>query len=297
MNRQLSWKKSFAQRRKRAKDRQAKRGHNFAAKNLLYSRVVLVQNADPDHAQGEKSMRKVMLATTLLLLSAASATSQTADEIIAKYVKTVGGMDKIEAVKSLRRTGKVIAGGGFEIPIVEENKRPNMFRQDITIQGLVGTSAYDGKNGWKIQPWQGKKDAETMGEGELKGVIEEADFDGPLVNYKAKGNKVEFVGMDEVEGTDTYKLKVTLANGETRYFYMDTDYFVPIKIETKRIVRGNEVEFETILGDYKEVAGWYVPFSVEVGGKGSQFKQKIVYEKIEANMALDDSRFAMPKKP
>jgi len=242
-------------------------------------------------------MRKVMLATTLLLLSAASATSQTADEIIAKYVKTVGGMDKIEAVKSLRRTGKVIAGGGFEIPIVEENKRPNMFRQDITIQGLVGSSAYDGKNGWKIQPWQGKKDAETMGEGELKGVIEEADFDGPLVNYKAKGNKVEFVGMDEVEGTDTYKLKVTLANGETRYFYMDTDYFVPIKIETKRIVRGNEVEFETILGDYKEVAGWYVPFSVEVGGKGSQFKQKIVYEKIEANISLDDKRFAMPVKP
>src|SRR5262245_40421254 len=127
-------------------------------------------------------MRKVMLATTLLLLSAASATSQTADDIIAKYVKTVGGMDKIEAVKSLRRTGKVIAGGGFEIPLVEENKRPNLVRQDITIQGLVGTSAYDGKTGWKIQPWQGKKDAETMGEGELKGIIEEYDFDGPRVN-------------------------------------------------------------------------------------------------------------------
>lgn len=242
-------------------------------------------------------MSKPILALTLLLLCAAGASSQTADEIVAKYVKTVGGIDKIEAVKSLRRTGKVIAGGGFEIPVVEENKRPNLVRQDITIQGLVGTSAYDGKTGWKIAPWQGKKDAEAMGEGELKGIIEESDFDGPLVNYKAKGNKVEFVGMDEVEGTDTYKLKVTLANGETRYFYMDTDYFVPIKIETKRFVRGNEVEFETVLGDYKEVAGWYMPFSVEVGGKGSQFKQKIVYDKIEANVSVDDSRFAMPKKP
>ena len=242
-------------------------------------------------------MLKAMLAMMLLLLCAAGAMSQTADEIIAKYIKTVGGMEKIDAVKTLRRTGKVIAGGGFEIPIVEETKRPNMFRQDITIQGLVGTSAYDGKNGWKIQPWQGKKDAETMGEGELKAAIEEADFDGPLVNYKAKGNTVEFAGMDEVEGTDTYKLKVTLANGETRYFYMDTDYFVPIKIETKRIVRGAEVEFETVLGDYKEVAGWYIPYSIEVGGKGSQFKQKIVYEKIEANIPLDDKRFAMPVKP
>jgi hypothetical protein len=266
-------------------------------KNLLSSRAVLVQNAVPTHRSRRKLMRKVMLAIMLLLVSAAGAVSQTADEIVGKYVKTIGGMEKIEAVKSLRRTGKVIAGGGFEIPIVEENKRPNMFRQDITIQGLTGTSAYDGKNGWKIQPWQGKKDAETMGEGELKAVIEESDFDGPLINYKAKGNKVEFVGMDEVEGDATYKLKVTLANGEARIYYMDTEYYVPIKIETKRIVRGAEVEFETVLGDYKEVAGWYVPHSIEVGGKGSQFKQKIVYEKIEANVPLDDKRFAMPVKP
>lgn len=242
-------------------------------------------------------MRKALLAFTMLTLCSAATAAQTADEIIARYVKTVGGMDKIEAVKSIRRTGKVIAGGGFEIPIVEENKRPNLVRQDITIQGLVGTSAYDGKVGWKIQPWQGKKDAETMGEGEMKAIIEESDFDGPLVNYKAKGNKVEYVGMDEVEGTDTYKLKVTLANGETRYYYMDTDYYVPIKIETKRIVRGNEVEFETVLGDYKEVAGWYLPYSVEVGAKGSQFRQKVSYETIEANIAIDDTRFAMPKKP
>ena len=242
-------------------------------------------------------MRKVLIAFLVMTFCACATVAQTAEEIVAKYVKTVGGMEKIEAVKTIRRTGKVIAGGGFEIPIVEENKRPNFVRQDITIQGLVGTSAYDGKTGWKIQPWQGKKDAETMGEGELKGIIEAADFDGPLVNYKGKGNKVEYVGMDEVEGDDTYKLKVTLANGETRYYYMDTEYYVPIKIETKRIVRGNEVEFESILGDYKEVSGWYMPFSVEVGGKGSQFKQKITYEKIEANVPVDDKRFAMPVKP
>jgi hypothetical protein len=242
-------------------------------------------------------MHKVLFALAVLAFTSAGASAQTADEIIAKYVKTIGGMEKIQAVKTLRRTGKVIAGGGFEIPIVEENKRPNSVRQDITIQGLVGTNAYDGKVGWKIAPWQGKKDAETMGEGELKSILEEADFDGPLVNYKEKGNKVEFVGMDEVEGTDTYKLKVTMANGETRFYYMDTDYYVPIKVETKRIIRGNEVEIETVLGDYKEVAGWYIPWSVEVGAKGSQFKQKIAIDKAEANVTLDDGRFAMPKKP
>ena len=242
-------------------------------------------------------MRKVLLAITVLAFSAVFASAQTADEIIAKYVKTIGGMEKIQSIKTLRRSGKVIVGGGFEIPIVEENKRPNSVRQDITIQGLVGSNAYDGKVGWKIQPWQGKKDAEAMGEAELKDILDEADIDGPLVNYKEKGNKVEYVGMDEVEGTDTYKLKVTMANGETRFYYMDTDYYVPIKIETKRTIRGNEVEFETVLGDYKEVSGWYMPWSLEVGPKGSQFKQKIAIDKAEANVTIDDGRFSMPKKP
>ena len=159
-------------------------------------------------------MRKVTLLFAVLFFSVVSVAAQTADEIIAKYIKTVGGMDKIQAVKAIRRTGKVIVGGGFEIPIVQENKRPNLVREDITIQGLVGTNAYDGKVGWKIEPWQGKKDPEALGEAELKGILEDADFDGPLVNYKEKGNKIEFVGMDEVEGTDTYKLRVTLANGD-----------------------------------------------------------------------------------
>jgi hypothetical protein len=245
-------------------------------------------------------MRKAVLAFAILAIAAVSATAQTADDIVAKYIKTVGGMEKIQAVTALRRTGKVIAGGGFEIPLVEENKRPNLVRQDITIQGLIGSNAYDGKVGWKIAPWQGKKDPETMGEAEMKSIIDSSDFDGPLVNYKQKGNKVEYVGMDEVEGTDTFKLKVTMKNGEVQYFYMDTDYYVPIKIDTKRMIRGAEIEFETVLGDYKEVDGWYIPYSVEVGAKGSPFKQKIAYEKIEANVTIDDRRFSMPsagKKP
>jgi hypothetical protein len=242
-------------------------------------------------------MRKVILVFAVLALSAVSATAQTADDIVTKYIKTVGGMEKIQAVTALRRTGKVIAGGGFEIPLVEENKRPNLVRQDITIQGLIGSNAYDGKVGWKIAPWQGKKDPETMGEAEMKSIIDSSDFDGPLVNYKQKGNKVEYVGMDEVEGTDTFKLKVTMANGEVQYFYMDTDYYVPIKIDTKRMIRGAEIEFETVLGDYKEVDGWYIPYSVEVGAKGSPFRQKVAYEKIEANVTIDDRRFSMPSTP
>ena len=227
-------------------------------------------------------------------LVAVPLSAQTAEEIVARYVKTVGGMDKIQAVKTLRRTGKFTGGGGFEATVVQENKRPNKVREEFSLQGMTGINAYDGATGWKVEPWQGKKDPESLSEEEMKNIIEAADFDEPLVNYEQKGNKVELVGTEQVEGTDAFKLKVTLKSGDVRYYYMDTEYYVPIKVEVKRMIRGAEQEFETSLGDYKEVAGWYLPHSMEMGRKGSAERAKITYERIEANVDIDDRRFQRP---
>ncbi len=239
-------------------------------------------------------MRKSLLTLAGLAVLAAPLQAQTTDEIIAKYLTNVGGMDKIQAVTTLRRTGKVVLGGGFEAGVIQESKRPNKLRQEFVFQGMTGVNAYDGKTGWKIEPWQGKKDPEALSEEEMKQIVEDADFDEALVNYRQKGNKVEFAGTEQVEGTDVYKLKVTLASGDLRYYYMDTDYYVPIKIDIKRMIRGAEQEFETTLGDYKAVAGWYLPYSIETTRKGSEDTQKITFEKIEANVPVDDGRFAKP---
>jgi photosystem II stability/assembly factor-like uncharacterized protein len=240
-------------------------------------------------------MRRALLALSGVILCAVSAGAQTADEVIAKYIARSGGMERIQAARTLRRLGKYTGGGGFEARVIEENKRPNRVRQEFLFQGMVGVNAYDGSTGWKIEPWQGKKDVESLSEEELKSIIADADFDGPLVNYKAKGNKVEYLGTEPIEGTDAHKLSVTLAStGEVRIYYMDTDYFVPIRIDTKRMVRGAEREYETSFGDYKSVDGWYLPFAVETGVKGSPFRQTINYETIEANVALPNARFSKP---
>lgn len=239
-------------------------------------------------------MRKIALMLATVALFALPASAQTVDEILSHYFKTVGGMEKIQAVQTLRRTGKFIGGGGFEAVVVQENKRGSSVREEFSLQGMTAINAYDGKTGWKIEPWSGKKDPEALEEEEMRSILESADFDGPLVNYKQKGNKVEFIGMDKFEGTDTFKLKVAEPNGDVYVYYLDTDYYVPIKIDTRRLVRGAEREYETTLADYKEVAGWYLPFSFETNTKGSQDKSKIVYEKIEANVSIDDSRFRMP---
>lgn len=242
-------------------------------------------------------MRRALLFIASLALLATPVFAQTADEIVSKYVKTIGGMEKIKAVNTLRRSGKFTGGGGFQATIVNENKRPDKVREEFQIQGMTGITAWDGHAGWKIEPWEGKKDPESLGEEEMKSIVEDSDFDGPLVDYKSKGNKVRFVGMEPVEGTDAYKLEVTLPNGDVFDYFMDTDYYVPIKINSRRFVRGEQREYETSLGDYKAVDGWYLPFSYETGQKGSTNTQKITYDKIEANVTIADSRFQRPPEP
>ena len=238
-------------------------------------------------------MRYTLLALAALPLAAASLPAQTANDIIAKYIARVGGQERIDATQSLRRTGKFIGGGGFEAIVVQENRRPNLVREEFAFQGMTSINAWDGKEGWKINPFGGKKDAETLSEDEMHGILLDADFDEPLIGYRAKGNKVELVGMDQIEGTDVQKLRVTLPNGDIRLYYMDADSGVPIRMEETRLVRGAEQQFETTLGDYKPVNGWLMPFSIASGPKG-QDKSTVHYEKIEANVNIDDRRFGKP---
>lgn len=245
-------------------------------------------------------MRNALLALASVAAIAAPLGAQstpTADDIIARYIKTVGGADKIQSIRTLRRVGKYTGDDGFEAIVIEESTRPNKVREEFSIQGMTGINAYDGANGWKIDPFGGKKDPESLSEEEMRSIVEDSDFDEPLINYQQKGNKVEFVGMDQVEGTDVYKLKVTLKSGDTRYYYMDTDSYVPIKYESKRTIRGTSQETETTLGDYKQVGGWYLPFSMESRRKGSSGSQKITFNKIEFNVPIDSTRYTRPKLP
>jgi len=241
-------------------------------------------------------MRCALLVPAALVFCGVPLSAQSVDSIIGKYLQASGGIAKIQALQTLRRTGKYTGGGGFEAVVIQENKRPTSVREEFSIQGMTGINAYDGRDGWKIEPWQGKRDPESLGEDEMHGILDDADFDGPLVNYQAKGNKVEFQGTEQIEGSDAYKLKVTRPNGDVSFYYLDTEYYVPIRIDTQRMIRGAPQEFETSLGDYKQVNGVYLPFSSESGAKGSSStdRGKITYDKIEANVPLDNVRFSRP---
>jgi outer membrane lipoprotein-sorting protein len=239
-------------------------------------------------------LRRLSLLASLTVILTPVLSAQTVDDIIAKNEQARGGLDKIKAVQSIRSTGTMSMGGGMEAPGMMIQKRPDMARLEFTVQGLTAVQAYDGKTAWQIMPFMGKKDPEVMSADDKKDIEENADIDGPLVDYKSKGNKVELLGKDKVEGTDAYKLKLTLKNGDVITDYLDADSFLEIKQETKRMIRGSETEVESSLGDYKEVNGLMLPFAIENGIKGSQEKEKLTLSKIELNIPVDDSIFKMP---
>jgi Outer membrane lipoprotein-sorting protein len=177
---------------------------------------------------------------------------------------------------------------------VQENKRPGRVRMETIIQDMAEVQAYDGKSGWQVSPFEGRRDPELLSEDDSKSLQVAADIDGPLVDYRDKGHKAELVGHDSVEGTDCYKIKLTLKNGDIRYYYLDTDSFLELKLETQTSIRGTIREDEVYYGDYEQVNGLYYPFAIEAGQKGDTDRVKATVEKIEQNVPLDDSLFSVP---
>jgi outer membrane lipoprotein-sorting protein len=223
----------------------------------------------------------------------ALAHAQTLDEIVSKYIQAHGGLENLRAIKTMRITGK-FSEGGFRAAFVQENKRPNKVREEQIIQGMAAIQAYDGKTGWQVSPFNGRKDPDLLSADDTKSLVEDADIDGPLVDYKNKDHRAELMGHDPVEGTDCYKIKLTLANSDVRYYYIDTDSFLEIKVETERNIRGTVHYDEAIYGDYEQINGVYFPFAIETGAKGEVDRMRFTVEKVELNIPLSDSQFSVP---
>jgi len=222
------------------------------------------------------------------------ANTQTAEELVNKNIQAKGGIEKMKAIHSVRTTGKLNAGGGFIATVSQENMRPNLVRQNVSLQGMTAIQAYDGSAAWQIQPFGGHKDPEMMGEDDLRDLLLAADFDGPLVDYKEKGNTVEYLGHDVVDGDDALRLKVTLKNGDILYYYLDPDSSLEIRRESQQFIRGSIREHVFDMGSYKPVNGVMYPYSLSDGPKSNPAAQTTTIEKIEVNLTIPSSDFALP---
>lgn len=231
----------------------------------------------------------------LLGAGAAVAQEMTLEQVLARHYEAIGGLENWTSLQSMRATGRVTLMPGTEAPLVITVMRPMKVRLEFTFQGMTAVQAYDGTTAWMVMPFMGKTEPEPMPTDMAKDVIEQSDIDGPLIGYQEEGHTIELVGLVDVEGTKAYQLKVTLKNGDVQQYYLDAEYFVPIKIDGSRTVQGNLVEFETVISDYKEVGGLMIAHSIEAKPKGAPTGQVITLDAVEINVPVDDTIFAMPQ--
>ena len=240
-------------------------------------------------------MRKILLslaAVAALLGANGVAAAQTVDEIVAKNYKAKGG-DKWKSTQSMRMTAR-ISIQGMELPMTIVSKRPNLMRQDMTFQGVSIVQAYDGVTAWTINPMMGSDAATEVPGPVAESLKEQADFDGPLVDYKAKGFTVELVGNEDLNGAKVHHLKLTKKDGKSTHFYIDVATGVELKVTSEADMGTGPMTIETELSDYRAVDGILVPMSIKQNSPNGAVS--ITVDKVEFNVAIDDKLFKMPGK-
>lgn len=173
--------------------------------------------------------------------------------------------------------------------------RPNRIRTEFTAQGLTGVCAWDGEHGWQVSPLDGNMEPRPMPPESARLALEQADFGGPLLGWKEKGNTVELVGRAPEGGREAWQLKVTPKSGTPRNLYLDAQSYLLVRSESPREVAGRTIEAETTFADYREASGLRFAHSIEIGVKGRPGRVSVVVETVEIDPVLDDARFRMPE--
>jgi outer membrane lipoprotein-sorting protein len=250
----------------------------------------------------QQGMKRMAVALALAVGVAGAASAQTADELVAKNLKAKGGVDNLKAVQGMKITGRVTlpgagGGAGIEIPMTILTKRPNRFRQESEFNGQKIVVGFDGTKAWMINPMMGQNGPMPIEGERLEMVKQQADLDGPLVDYKAKGTTIEVQGLETVDGKQVHKLKVTPKTGRSVMLYLDA----ATGLEAKTVVSAPAeaagpgapaATLESVFSNYQSVGNLTMPHTVQQKANGQVMQINI--DKIELSPAADDAVFAMP---
>ncbi len=244
------------------------------------------------------SLRSAAALLGVLLSAGAPAMAQSADELVAQNLAARGGAAALDAIESVKFDGMVIFPGDFQLTYEEVRTKAGDVRVDMALQGLTLVQGWDGKTGWRINPFEGRKDAERMSDDEARSMADTGSIRGPLQKAAMQGSTVTYLGREDFDGTNTYKLKVTEKDGDEFVYLLDPDTMLEVKMVETRKIRGAPQVFEYEFGDYEKIAGVYFPMSVEswLAGQGNN-RQRTIIASGTANVPAPASLFAQPASP
>jgi outer membrane lipoprotein-sorting protein len=222
-----------------------------------------------------------------LLAAAAVATlaAQSADDVVTQHLNAKGGLARLKAVSSIRQTSEMTRDG-MTMGMVIVARRPNLARQELTLQGKTIVQVFDGTTGWMINPFTGSSDPVALTGPEADLTREQATFDSPLVDYQARGTVVELVGTEEAAGKKVHHLKVTTKSGRVQDVYIDA----ATGLESRVVTQTPQGPVDQQFSDFRDVEGVKIPFAIrtQVGAVGT-IDIKVL--KAEINPPLDDALF------
>jgi outer membrane lipoprotein-sorting protein len=229
-----------------------------------------------------------------VLAGVTAASAQTVEAIVANNIAARGGLDKIKAVQSIKETSQLTAQG-MQAAVTITAKRPNMMRQDVSVMGMSMVRSFDGTTAWMLQsggqPGAAPPGPIVIPEPEAASIRDQANFDGPLVDYKAQGTTIDLVGTETLNGKKVYHLKLATKDQHIIHCYIDTQTNLEVRIVNE--VQGGSIEQQ--LSDYREVEGLKFPFLVRTL-QGGNVLAELQINKVELNQPVDDAIFKMPAK-
>ena len=229
-----------------------------------------------------------------LTLAASGAAAQSVDEIVAKNLAAKGGVAALKAVRAMRISATVKPNAEIEIPVTVTTARPNKLKQESTVQGQQIVMAFDGQTAWAINPLMGSETPRVIEGPELDSLRSQADMDGPLLDYKAKGTTVEFVGVETVGDKKTNKLKITRKDGQSQELFLDVDTGLEVKAVSQVTRQGQTFTAESYFSNYRSVGSLTIAHSIAQKAMGQEISFTI--NKVEILPEVDDAVFKMPGK-
>ena len=234
-----------------------------------------------------------IISVIALFLALSSSYGQDVDNIIKEHFKATGHQ-KMLKLESRVLTGKsVITSMGIEMPFVITMARPNMIRVESTFQGTKMIQTFNGEKAWMLAPMMGSTEPTELSGPELKLLTSQGDMEGPLYNYKEKGNTVELIGEEVIKESPAYHLKITTSEGDVINQYIDKKSKMVVKVMTTQTIGGVETEIENLMGDYKMVKGIAVSHTITTRMNGETVTNVEITD-VEYNKSVDPKIFDKP---